>query len=172
MSKVENKAAISAINSFFSSRAFTTYRTAGEGQAISATPLYHFYPSQTLRHSPGNYCGDLASAHIQQPDSNREPLVSERKSLTTKEAGAYNFTKSKNSSTGAFHIFKTAQIAQSITFVFKFKSSLILFAIGRKIHVFNRWDYKTKKILDDIKLDFKSKYGNTFKRYLIFFHFL
>ena len=112
MSKVENKAAISAINSFFSSRAFTTYRTAGEGQAISATPLYHFYPSQTLRHSPGNYCGDLASAHIQQPDSNREPLVSERKSLTTKEAGAYNFTKSKNSSTGAFHIFKTTNRAE------------------------------------------------------------
>ena len=40
--------------------------------------------SQTLRHQPGDYCRELTSAHSQQPDSNREPLVSERKSLTTK----------------------------------------------------------------------------------------
>ena len=40
--------------------------------------------SQTLRHQPGNYCRELTSAHSQQLDSNREPLVSKRKSLTTK----------------------------------------------------------------------------------------
>ena len=40
--------------------------------------------SQTLRYQPGDYCRELTSAHSQQPHSNREPLVSERKSLTTK----------------------------------------------------------------------------------------
>ena len=39
---------------------------------------------QTLRHQPDNYCRDLTSAHSQQPDANRAPLVSECKSLTTK----------------------------------------------------------------------------------------
>ena len=33
---------------------------------------------------PGNYCRGLTSTHSQQADSNQEPLVSERKSLTTK----------------------------------------------------------------------------------------
>ena len=40
--------------------------------------------SQTLRHQPSDYCRELTSAHSQQPDSNREPLVSQRKSLSTK----------------------------------------------------------------------------------------
>ena len=40
--------------------------------------------SQTLRHQPGDYCTELTYAHSQQSKSNREPLVSERKSLTTK----------------------------------------------------------------------------------------
>ena len=40
--------------------------------------------SQTLRNKPGNYCRELTSAHSSQPDSNREPVVSERMSLTTK----------------------------------------------------------------------------------------
>ena len=40
--------------------------------------------SQTLRHQPGDYCRVLTSAHSQQLDSNWEPLVSKRKSLTTK----------------------------------------------------------------------------------------
>ena len=40
--------------------------------------------SQTPRHQPGDYCRELTSAHSQQPDMNREPLVSERKSLTIK----------------------------------------------------------------------------------------
>ena len=39
--------------------------------------------SQTPRHQPGDYCRELTSAHKQQSDSNREPLVYERKSLTT-----------------------------------------------------------------------------------------
>ena len=32
--------------------------------------------SQTLRRQPDDYCRELTSAHRQQPDSNREPLVS------------------------------------------------------------------------------------------------
>ena len=40
--------------------------------------------SQTRRYQPGNCCRELTSAHSQQPDSNQEPLVSERKSLSTK----------------------------------------------------------------------------------------
>ena len=39
---------------------------------------------QTFRRQPGNYCRELTSAHSQQPSSNREALVSEHKSLTTK----------------------------------------------------------------------------------------
>ena len=35
--------------------------------------------------SPGDYCRQLTSALRQQPDSNGKPLVSERKSLTTKQ---------------------------------------------------------------------------------------
>ena len=40
--------------------------------------------TQTLRHQPGDYCRKLTSAHSQQPESSREPLGSERRSLTTK----------------------------------------------------------------------------------------
>ena len=40
--------------------------------------------SQTLRHWPGDYCRELTSAYSQQPNSNREPLMSERKSVTIK----------------------------------------------------------------------------------------
>ena len=54
----------------------------GKEESISSLPLPH--ASQTFRHYPGDYCRDLTSAHRQQPDSNREPLVSERKSITTK----------------------------------------------------------------------------------------
>ena len=69
----------------FLSRTFTNHRTAGEGGG-------HFFnfslplppASQTLTHQPGNYFRELTSAHSQQPDSNREPLVSECKSLSTK----------------------------------------------------------------------------------------
>ena len=65
-------------------RTFTNHWTAGEGGG-------HFFnsslppppASQTLRHQPGDYCRELISAHSQQSDSNREPLVSKRKSLTT-----------------------------------------------------------------------------------------
>ena len=69
----------------FLSRTFTTHGTAGEGGGYlfnSSLPLSS--ASQTLRHQLGDYCRELTSAHSQQPDSNRELLVSERKSLTTK----------------------------------------------------------------------------------------
>ena len=57
----------------------------GKGEGISLIPLYHFH--RLHRHfdiKPGDYCRELTSAHSQQPDSNQEPLVSKRKSLTTK----------------------------------------------------------------------------------------
>ena len=38
--------------------------------------------STTLRHLPDNYCRELTTANCQHMDSNKEPLVSERKSLT------------------------------------------------------------------------------------------
>ena len=39
--------------------------------------------SQTLRRQPGDYCKELTSTHSQQTISNRKPLVSERRSVTT-----------------------------------------------------------------------------------------
>ena len=69
----------------FFSRTFTIHRTAGEkGGYIFNSSLLLPLASQTLRHQPDDYCRELTFAHSQQPDSNREPLVSERKSLTTK----------------------------------------------------------------------------------------
>ena len=69
----------------FVSRTFTNHWTAREGGGHSINSSLPLPPaSQTLRHQPGDYCRELTSAHSQQPHSNREPLVSERKSLTTK----------------------------------------------------------------------------------------
>ena len=70
----------------FLSRTFTNHRNAGErgGHFInSSLPLPT--ASQTLRHQLGNYCRELISGHSQQPDPNGEPLVSERKLLTTND---------------------------------------------------------------------------------------
>ena len=69
----------------FLSRTLTNHRAAGEGGEHffnSSLPLPA--ASRTLRYQPGDCCRELASAHNQQPDSNRETLVSERKSLTSK----------------------------------------------------------------------------------------
>ena len=61
------------------SRTFTNHRTAGEGGGHFINSSLPLPPaSKTLRHYPGGYCRDLTSTHSQQPDSNREPLVSER----------------------------------------------------------------------------------------------
>ena len=69
----------------FLSRTFTIHRTAGgAGGYLFNSSLPHPPTSRTLRHQPGDYCRELISAHSQQPDSNRELLVSERQSLTTK----------------------------------------------------------------------------------------
>ena len=75
----------------FLSRTFTNHKTAGEGRGHLTTTSTR---SQTLKYQPGDYCRELTSAHSQQPESNREPLVSERKSLTTKlcyQYISYNF---------------------------------------------------------------------------------
>ena len=69
----------------FLSRTFTNHRTAGEGGGHFLNSSLPLPPaSQTLRHQPGDCCRELTSAHSQQPDSSRKPLVSESKSLTTK----------------------------------------------------------------------------------------
>ena len=69
----------------FLSRPFTNQGTAGKRGGYLFNSSQPFPPaSQRLRHWPGNYCRELTSAHGKQPDSNQEPLVSERKSLTTK----------------------------------------------------------------------------------------
>ena len=80
----------------FLSRTFTIHRTAGKvGGFNSSQPLPP--TSQTLKYQPGDYCREFTSTHSQQPDSNREPLVSDHKSLTTKfiakqdENGCYKF---------------------------------------------------------------------------------
>ena len=75
---------------FFSIRVFTVHRTAGEREGYffnSSLPLTT--TSQTLR--PGNYCRQLTSAQRWQPNSNREPLVSERKSLAFKLSKPLSF---------------------------------------------------------------------------------
>ena len=56
--------------------------------------------SRTLRHQSGDCYGELTSASSWQPDSSREPLVSERKSLTTKlhALKSRNNLKNKNNS--------------------------------------------------------------------------
>ena len=68
----------------FVSRTFTNHRTAWEGGVHFFNSSLALPPaSQTLRHQPGDYCRELTSAHSQQPDSNWEPLVSERRLPTT-----------------------------------------------------------------------------------------
>ena len=54
-----------------------------KGKAISINSLYHFQPLH--RHSTlAGYCRESTSGHSWHPGSNREPLVSECRSLTTK----------------------------------------------------------------------------------------
>ena len=76
----------------FLSRTFTIHRTAGKGGGY----LFNYSlplpaASQTLRHQAGDYCREITSVHSQQPDSNREPLVFERKSLTISYAQETQF---------------------------------------------------------------------------------
>ena len=69
----------------FPSQTFTIHRTAEEGGGyFFNSSLLLPSSSQTLRHQLGDYCRELTSAHSQQPDSNRELLVSKSKLLTTK----------------------------------------------------------------------------------------
>ena len=69
----------------FLSRTFTIHRTACKVGCYlfnSSIPLPS--ASHALRHQLGNCCRELTSAHSQQAESKWEPLVFERKSLTTK----------------------------------------------------------------------------------------
>ena len=60
----------------FLSRTFTIHRTAGEGEAISLSPLYHFHLLH--RHL------DISRAITAESSPLHIAIVSERKSLTTK----------------------------------------------------------------------------------------
>ena len=69
----------------FLSSTFANHRTAGErGGDFFNSSLPLPPASQILRHQSADYCRELTSANREQPDLNREPLISERKSLTTK----------------------------------------------------------------------------------------
>ena len=69
----------------FLSRTFTIHRTGREGggflfkSSVTLAPALH-----ALRHQLRDYCREITSAYSLQLDSNREPLVFERKPLTTK----------------------------------------------------------------------------------------
>ena len=66
------------------SRTFTNHRTAGEGGGHFFNSSVPLPPAlRALRHQPSIYWRELTSTHSWQPGSNREPLVSECKSLTT-----------------------------------------------------------------------------------------
>ena len=57
----------------------------GNGEDIPLTPQYHFHLLHRYLDIGWVITAERSSQHIaQQPDSNWEPLVSERKSLTTK----------------------------------------------------------------------------------------
>ena len=69
----------------FLSGKFTKHGTAGEGGGDFFNSSLPLPPApQTLRHQPGDCCRELTSTYSWQPDWNREALVSECKSLTTK----------------------------------------------------------------------------------------
>ena len=56
----------------------------GKGEVIYFSSSLPLPPaSQALRHKSGDYCGEHTSARSWQRGSNREPLVSELKSITT-----------------------------------------------------------------------------------------
>ena len=85
----------------FLSWSCTIHRTARErGGYLFNSSLPLPPASQALRHWPGDCCRELTSAYSWQPDSSREPLVSERKSLTTKlhALKSRNNLKNKNNS--------------------------------------------------------------------------
>ena len=83
--KLESHKRVFFIYLGFLSRTFTNHRTAGEGEGHFFNFLLPLPPtSQTLRQLTEDYCRELTSTHSRQPDSNRVPLVSERKPITTK----------------------------------------------------------------------------------------
>ena len=72
------------LSGFFFTNTHDSQDSRGRGGFLFNSSLPLSPASKTLRYQLGDYCRELTSAQSQQPDSNREPLVSERKSLTTK----------------------------------------------------------------------------------------
>ena len=69
----------------FLSRTFANRRTEREGGGHFFNSSLPLPPaSQTLRYQLGDYYRELTCAHNQEPESNREPFASKRKSKTTK----------------------------------------------------------------------------------------
>ena len=124
----------------FLSRTFTNHRTAGEGGRHfinSSLPL--LLNSQTPRQLPGDYCRELTSAYSQQPDSNREPLVSERKSLTNKlRALLMNKSLRSINLSLELHVFSTFLLESNASDTFSWcfvQSSLKLERPALKMHI-------------------------------------
>ena len=90
---------VSLFACLFSSGFFFTnimiQRASGEGGGYFYNSSLPLRPAlQTLRHQPGYCCRDLTSAHSWQPDSNQKPLVSYRRSLSTKLSYPLKFAPS------------------------------------------------------------------------------
>ena len=67
------------------------HRQQGKGDSISLTPLYHFHPLHRHLGSSQAIAVENSPQHLsQQPNSNREPLVSEGKWVTIK-LRSFNF---------------------------------------------------------------------------------
>ena len=104
---------------FLSGFSFTTIHESqdcrGRGRVFfnSSVPLPP--TSQTHRHWLGDYYRQLTSAHRQQSDSNREPLVSKHKSLTTK-LQALNF---KFCCTSIFYIVLARHLFSDLSYVYQ-----------------------------------------------------
>ena len=94
MSEISDQCSLSRIqfsnfcflyNLGFLSRIFTVHRAAGQGRGYLFNSSLALLPtSQKPRHQSGNNWREFTSAHSLQPVSNREPLVLERKLLTTR----------------------------------------------------------------------------------------
>ena len=65
----------------------------GKGEGISSTPYYHFHPLHSHLYISRAITAESSSLHLAY---SREPLVSERKSLTIKPAVGFLYSSSSN----------------------------------------------------------------------------
>ena len=150
----------------FLSRTFTIHRTAGEGGGYLFNSSLPLPPaSQTLRHQPGDYCKELTSAHSWQPDSNREPLVSEHKLLTTKLRYKPNvFEKAKFEHSALGMLLSKALKKDEVKSISKSKSDFNY----HSNHTFYKF-YKGYDEFGEMSLDSKYSWMKEFNKLLVSF---